>query len=193
MVDIEQDFIRDCWYVAGWSEDFTHALTPLRILDEPVVIFRTEAGVPADYWPRQARAAFRPLQEGDLRILNAVMPVKPVIKALDGRQHARNRGIRQPLAATPGEKRANVRGMQVAKRLDTNVLTEVAVQEAEEACKVMAIGFNRIGREPALAFDIVQKGGEDFHLRKVSVRGLKTMLMPTLCKPPQRGRYTGCW
>ena len=44
MVDIEQDFIRDSWYVAGWSADFTARLTPLRILDEPVVIFRTEAG-----------------------------------------------------------------------------------------------------------------------------------------------------
>ena len=47
MPDIEQEFIRDCWYVAGWSEDFTHTLTPLRILDEPIVVFRTEAGVPA--------------------------------------------------------------------------------------------------------------------------------------------------
>ena len=47
MPDIEEEFIRDCWYVAGWSGDFTHALTPLRILDEPSVVFRTEAGVPA--------------------------------------------------------------------------------------------------------------------------------------------------
>ena len=47
MPDIEEEFIRDCWYVAGWSGDFTHALTPLRILDEPIVVFRTEAGVPA--------------------------------------------------------------------------------------------------------------------------------------------------
>ena len=49
MVDIEQDFIRDSWYVAGWSADFTAALTPLRILDEPIVIFRTEAGVAAAF------------------------------------------------------------------------------------------------------------------------------------------------
>ena len=37
MPDIEEEFIRDCWYVAGWRGDFTHALTPLRILDEPIV------------------------------------------------------------------------------------------------------------------------------------------------------------
>lgn len=47
MVDIEQDFIHDCWYVAGWSDTFTHALTPLRILDEPIMIFRTPEGMPA--------------------------------------------------------------------------------------------------------------------------------------------------
>ncbi|CAI8198384.1 MAG: Toluene-4-sulfonate monooxygenase system iron-sulfur subunit TsaM1 [SAR116 cluster bacterium] len=47
MVDIETDFIRDCWYVAGWSADFTNSLSALRILDEPIVIFRTEQGVPA--------------------------------------------------------------------------------------------------------------------------------------------------
>ena len=47
MADIETEFIHDCWYVAGWSADFTHALTPLRILDEPIVVFRTESGVPA--------------------------------------------------------------------------------------------------------------------------------------------------
>ena len=47
MVDIETEFIRDSWYVAGWSGDFTHGLTPLRILDEPIVLFRTEDGNPA--------------------------------------------------------------------------------------------------------------------------------------------------
>ncbi|MEC8262749.1 MAG: Rieske 2Fe-2S domain-containing protein, partial [Pseudomonadota bacterium] len=47
MVDVETEFIRDSWYVAGWSADFTHDLTPLRILDEPIVLFRTEEGRPA--------------------------------------------------------------------------------------------------------------------------------------------------
>ena len=47
MVDIESEFIRNCWYVAGWSTDFGHELTPLRILDDPIVFFRSEDGVPA--------------------------------------------------------------------------------------------------------------------------------------------------
>ncbi|MAA50809.1 MAG: (2Fe-2S)-binding protein [Gammaproteobacteria bacterium] len=46
-VDIETDFIRNTWYVAGWSGDFSHSLSPVRILDEPIVIFRTDEGIPA--------------------------------------------------------------------------------------------------------------------------------------------------
>lgn len=46
MTDVESDFLRDGWYVAGWSRDFEHALKPLVILGEPVVIFRTDRGVP---------------------------------------------------------------------------------------------------------------------------------------------------
>lgn len=34
------DFIRNAWYVAGWSKDFGRALTSRRVLDEPVVLFR---------------------------------------------------------------------------------------------------------------------------------------------------------
>ena len=61
MPDIEEEFIRDCWYVAGWSGDFTHALTPLRILDEPIVVFRTEAGVPAALEQTLLASEFLPL------------------------------------------------------------------------------------------------------------------------------------
>ena len=46
MVDIETEFLFDSWYVAGWSSDFEHALTPLTIIGEQVVVFRTDKGVP---------------------------------------------------------------------------------------------------------------------------------------------------
>ena len=45
MVDIET-FLFDSWYVAGWGYDFEHALTPLTIIGEQVVVFRTDKGVP---------------------------------------------------------------------------------------------------------------------------------------------------
>jgi vanillate O-demethylase monooxygenase subunit len=45
MMDIETKFLYDSWYVAGWSYDFEHSLTPLTILDEQLVIFRTDKGV----------------------------------------------------------------------------------------------------------------------------------------------------
>lgn len=47
MTDIETEFLRDSWYVAGWSDDFKHELTPLTILGEQLVVFRTDKGVPA--------------------------------------------------------------------------------------------------------------------------------------------------
>lgn len=37
-------FVRNAWYVAGWAENFDRALTPLTIMDEAIVIYRTEAG-----------------------------------------------------------------------------------------------------------------------------------------------------
>ncbi len=39
-------FARDHWYVAGRSEDFGRALTPLTLLADDVVIFRDSAGKP---------------------------------------------------------------------------------------------------------------------------------------------------
>lgn len=37
-------FVRNAWYVAGWSKNFGRELTPLTIMDEDIVIYRTEAG-----------------------------------------------------------------------------------------------------------------------------------------------------
>jgi vanillate O-demethylase monooxygenase subunit len=38
---------RNAWYVAGWSSEFNRTLHERRILGEPVVLFRTEGGMPA--------------------------------------------------------------------------------------------------------------------------------------------------
>ncbi len=40
-------FIRNAWYVAGWSKDFQQALAPVRVLGEDIVIYRTSDGTPA--------------------------------------------------------------------------------------------------------------------------------------------------
>jgi phenylpropionate dioxygenase-like ring-hydroxylating dioxygenase large terminal subunit len=39
-------FLRNCWYAAGFSGDFTHALTARTFLGEAVVVFRTQEGTP---------------------------------------------------------------------------------------------------------------------------------------------------
>lgn len=40
-------FIRNAWYVAGWSDEFTAELTPLTILGDRIVFYRTPSGTPA--------------------------------------------------------------------------------------------------------------------------------------------------
>ena len=39
-------YIRDCWYVAGRSEDFGRGLTPVTMLEDQIVIFRDTRGNP---------------------------------------------------------------------------------------------------------------------------------------------------
>lgn len=38
------DYVKNAWYVAGWSNDFAKTLQPLTILEQDVVIYRTEMG-----------------------------------------------------------------------------------------------------------------------------------------------------
>ncbi len=38
------DFVRNSWYVAGWSHNFEHSLNTVEILSEPIVIFRDAKG-----------------------------------------------------------------------------------------------------------------------------------------------------
>ncbi len=42
----ETSFIKNAWYVAGWSQDFGASLRPLTILGEPLVFYRTREGQP---------------------------------------------------------------------------------------------------------------------------------------------------
>ncbi|MCA3644037.1 MAG: aromatic ring-hydroxylating dioxygenase subunit alpha [Methylobacterium sp.] len=37
-------FLKDCWYVAGWTHEITRQLKAVRILGEDIVIYRTAAG-----------------------------------------------------------------------------------------------------------------------------------------------------
>ena len=39
-------FLKNCWYVAGWSADYDHTLKGETFLGENIVIYRTEDGRP---------------------------------------------------------------------------------------------------------------------------------------------------
>ena len=39
-------YLRNSWYVAGISSEIATELTPLRILDENIVLYRTKSGEP---------------------------------------------------------------------------------------------------------------------------------------------------
>lgn len=38
------EFIRNAWYVAGWSSEFSNDLKAIKLLDEKIVVFRTSKG-----------------------------------------------------------------------------------------------------------------------------------------------------
>lgn len=40
-------FLKNAWYVAAWDHEIGRALTPVRMLDQPIVLYRTEAGAVA--------------------------------------------------------------------------------------------------------------------------------------------------
>ena len=61
-------YIRNCWYVAGRSEDFGRSLTPVTMLEENIVIFRDTTGKPAaleDACPHRKLPLSRGTIEGD--------------------------------------------------------------------------------------------------------------------------------
>ncbi len=61
-------YIRNCWYVAGRSEDFGRALTPVTMLEEKIVIFRDTQDNPValeDACPHRKLPLSRGTIEGD--------------------------------------------------------------------------------------------------------------------------------
>ncbi|MBT9288518.1 aromatic ring-hydroxylating dioxygenase subunit alpha [Prosthecodimorpha staleyi] len=61
-------FLRDCWYVAGWSRDIGEALTPVRILGDAIVLFRKADGTVAaleDACPHRKLPLSMGRREGD--------------------------------------------------------------------------------------------------------------------------------
>lgn len=60
----ESSFLTDIWYVAGWGHDLTPGMRTARtIMDQPLVLFRTEAGTVAALEDRCCHRAM-PLSEG---------------------------------------------------------------------------------------------------------------------------------
>jgi phenylpropionate dioxygenase-like ring-hydroxylating dioxygenase large terminal subunit len=59
-------FLRNCWYAAGWSRDFAaEALTPVTMLNEPIVVYRQTGGEPVALQDRCCHR-FAPLSMGRL-------------------------------------------------------------------------------------------------------------------------------
>lgn len=61
-------YVRNCWYVAGRSEDFGRSLTPVTMLEEQIVIFRDTQGKPIaleDACPHRKLPLSRGAIEGD--------------------------------------------------------------------------------------------------------------------------------
>jgi phenylpropionate dioxygenase-like ring-hydroxylating dioxygenase large terminal subunit len=59
-------FLRNAWYAAGRSVDFARTLRPVTLLDEAVVVYRTDAGAPValeDACPHRKL----PLSKGELQ------------------------------------------------------------------------------------------------------------------------------
>lgn len=49
-IDAPAPYPREQWYVAGTSEDFGRDILARRILDDPLIFYRTEAGEPVALW-----------------------------------------------------------------------------------------------------------------------------------------------
>lgn len=61
-------YVRDCWYVAGWSRDIGEGLKPVRMLGEDIVLFRKADGTVAaleDACPHRKLPLSKGRREGD--------------------------------------------------------------------------------------------------------------------------------
>ncbi|HEX6511577.1 MAG TPA: aromatic ring-hydroxylating dioxygenase subunit alpha [Chloroflexota bacterium] len=58
-------YVRNAWYVAAWSKEVGHRLTEHWLLDEPIVLYRTEGGKPVALGNRCPHRRY-PLSKGQL-------------------------------------------------------------------------------------------------------------------------------
>jgi nitrite reductase/ring-hydroxylating ferredoxin subunit len=65
LADRSTPFIFECWYVAGFSEEFSRTLKARTLLGRPLVFFRTEAGAPVALDDRCVHRSF-PLSKSRL-------------------------------------------------------------------------------------------------------------------------------
>lgn len=63
--DRDTPFVRNCWYVAGWSDEIGRTLSHRWMLDQDVLLYRTEAGTAVALQNRCAHRSF-PLDQGRL-------------------------------------------------------------------------------------------------------------------------------
>ena len=45
-LEADMTFVRNCWYVAGWSHEIPRELSTLAVMGEDIVLYRTQAGAP---------------------------------------------------------------------------------------------------------------------------------------------------
>ncbi|HWL47014.1 MAG TPA: aromatic ring-hydroxylating dioxygenase subunit alpha [Sphingomonadaceae bacterium] len=68
LADRHTPFLADCWYVAGFAEEFAEALRPRTILGKALVLYRTSDGVPVamdDRCPHRSFPLSRSIRQGD--------------------------------------------------------------------------------------------------------------------------------
>jgi vanillate O-demethylase monooxygenase subunit len=76
-------FLFNTWYVAAWAQDIGRALLARRILDQPVVLFRTETGEAVALEDRCAHR-FLPLSRGELTADGVVCGYHGMVYGKDG-------------------------------------------------------------------------------------------------------------
>lgn len=77
-------FLTNAWYVAAWEREIGRTLLPRRILDQPVVMFRTEGGAAVALEDRCAHR-FLPLSRGELTADGVVCGYHGMVYGRDGR------------------------------------------------------------------------------------------------------------
>ncbi|MCW5772370.1 MAG: aromatic ring-hydroxylating dioxygenase subunit alpha [Rhodospirillaceae bacterium] len=83
-IDTTTGFLTNTWYVAAWEKEIGRTLLARRILDQPVVMFRTAAGEAVALEDRCAHR-FLPLSRGELTEDGVVCGYHGMVYGADGR------------------------------------------------------------------------------------------------------------